>query len=678
MSSVAPGALVEYFQEKKILCGLCLKADKKSLHVLSEENREAAVPPQRVVLATPSFMNPAALREDVVARLRKESAHREGVKAGITLADLWELMAEEPGQYTIHELAAFYFSGTPESDQISGLLRALRDDRVYFERKSDLYVPHDRERMEQLAESIRAEERKEREREEMVRWLKSTWLRVTAPNGGPECLSRYLDWIKDVAVFANESSRFKEVQALLGRAGIAQNDGAFQVLVRSGAWSADENLLLHKNRVPREFPADVNAEAGAIVAQFRLHGLPEDASRTDLTHLHAVTIDDEHTVETDDALSIERIDEGWRVGVHIADPAAFMQPGSALDREALHRATSIYFPDLKIPMLPPVLGTEVCSLTAGSDRFAISLLADLDEAGNLLRSEIVESRIRVRERLTYDDVDAFLEEGREDLTAIFKLGEARRQRRRQSGAVFVPFPSVEVYVEIDEEGSHIDVRREEHDIRSHIVVSEFMILANEIVASFCRDREIPAVYRGQAEPTEPIEIGEVFTALHGFKIRRLLRKGVTSLDPIRHSGLGLDAYLQFTSPIRRYVDLAMHRQVKHYLRHGAPLYAREDMEKISTHIAGPVEQAELMERQRKAYWIFKHLEESLWAERAATVLQTFSDRYHVQLYDTLVETECPSVSGAGVSPGDRIQVKIELVWPREGVLRVSAVPPARQ
>ena len=214
--------------------------------------------------------------------------------------------------------------------------------------------------------------------------------------------------------------------------------------MRTRFWDSDENLLLHKFHVPRHFPTDVLAEAAARVHDDAWRSGP----RVDLTHLHAVTIDDEHTVETDDGLSLEKTESGWRVGIHIADPAEFVPIGSILDREALHRGTSVYLPDLKIPMLPPELGTQVCSLTCDVERPALSMLADLDEAGNLVGSQIVESIIRVRERLTYDQVDRWLESGeREDLRTLHELATRRSQLRLQAGALFIPFPSVELYVD---------------------------------------------------------------------------------------------------------------------------------------------------------------------------------------------------------------------------------------
>lgn len=678
----APGALVEFYQDKKILGGFCVKADKKSLHLISEENREVGIPPQRVLLSTTGFLPPAALRDDVVAKLRKAVAAREAVRESIAVADLWDLLCDEPGQYKVEELAATWFSGELGAEQISGMLRALYDDRVYFERKNELYIANSRERVAQLLESIQAEQNKIVEREAMGAWLQRIWAqRAGAPSSvgmgagpDPDCLPKYLEWIKDVALLGPESSRFKEIQTVMTRAGIQQRNAALQVLVKAGVWAPHENLALHRNKVPIRFSNDLLEAAHALVDTFA-SGAWKGSHRVDLSDLDAVTIDDVHTVETDDAVSVRKVEAGWEVGVHIADPAEFVEKGSAIDREALHRGTSIYFPDQKIPMLPPVLGTGICSLEAGQERPALSIMTVLDDEANVLETRIVESTVRVARRLTYDDVDAALvEETDASLTRLHALSTALRARRLAGGAVFVPFPSVEVRVDVAPgEEPRIEVLREERDSPSQVLVSEFMILANHAVARYLVANGIPALFRGQPPPSEPVVFGDTFTPLDGFRVRRFLKKSETSLDPIHHSGLGLDAYVQFTSPIRRYLDLVLHRQVKAHLREGSPVYTRQEVEQISFVTSTCAEQADAMERSRKAYWIYRLLEERVWREQRAVVLQTFPDRYHVQLIDTLVETDCPNVPGVPVSPGDVIDVKIDMVFPREGVVRVSAL-----
>lgn len=673
----APGAYVEFHQDKKVLCGFCLKADKKSLHLISEENREMGLPPQRVLLSEPGFLPPAALREDVVRKLRSAAAERESVKTSISLPDLWELLCDEPGQYRIEELARTWFGGEVAPAQISGMLRALHEDRVYFERKGDLYVAHARERVQQLLDSIQAELNKGLEREAMGTWLSRVWPQRNGGGAGverPDCLPKYLDWLKDVALNGPESSRFKEIQTVLSRAGISQRDAAFQVLVKAGVWEAHENLALHRNRTPIAFSAALLEEA-QVVARRIGEGAWRGAHRIDLSDLHAVTIDDVHTVETDDAVSIRRTDRGWEVGIHIADPAELVERGSAIDREALHRGTSVYFPDQKIPMLPPVIGTEACSLVEGQERPAMSIIVVLDDDATRVETRIVESTVRVARRLTYDAVDRALAEGSDEaLTQLHALASRLRARRLAGGAVHVPFPSVEVHVEMRAgEDPVIEIVRADRDSPSQILVSELMILGNQTVAGYLHQHGLPAVYRGQPQPSEPVVIGETFTPLDGFRIRRFLKKSESSLDPMAHAGLGLDAYVQFTSPIRRYLDLVLHRQIKSHLRHGSPAYTREEVEQISFVTATCAEQADAMERSRKAYWIHRHLEDQTWREQRAVVLQTFPERYHVQLVDTLVETDCSSVPGASVSPGDVIDVKVDLVFPRDGVVRVSAL-----
>lgn len=665
-SVAAPGTLVEFFQDRKILCGLCLKSDKKGMHVLSEENREVGLPDSRVLLTVPNFFDPGNLREHVVERLRMAAERREAFRRDINLGDLWELLQEERRKYTHEELAQTWFGGDVQVEQISAMMRALRDDRVFFERKGDDYVPNTQEHVSTVQQSLRAEAEKETERAEMTRWFQQLWLGSRATP--PACADKYLRYLKDCVVLGAEAPRFKEMAELLRRAQISQNDAPFQLLVKAGIWDEDENVLLHKHQITAQFPQAVEAEADALLAQFRQSDAWREG-RQDLRHLHCYTVDDEDTTEMDDALSFESLGDGvYRIGIHIADAAQFVQPGSAIDREALHRATSVYFADAKFRMLPNQLSDVICSLKQGDDRPAVSILVTLDDEATILASDIVESVIHVGERLDYHGVNRTYE----DVVALkemIRLAGLRKAIRLRHGAMHIPFRKVEVHVSKDKK---VSIEREDATTPSHTMVSEFMILANHTVAEMCVEKGIPAVYRIQDPPSEPLQIPETFGPLDAYKIRRFLKKGDQSTTVARHHGLGVDAYVQFTSPIRRYIDLVMHRQIKHYLKTGEALIAKTELDQIMATCSGPLEVAELLERTRRNYWIMKYLENNLWQSREAHVLQVFHDRYIVQLDDCLLFADCqPRGDGKHPQPGDVIHVRIEMVWPRDGVVRLS-------
>ncbi|HEY4003529.1 MAG TPA: ribonuclease R family protein [Candidatus Xenobia bacterium] len=661
-----PGSLVEFFQDRKVLCGLCLKTDKRGAHVLSEENREIGVPESRILLTIPNWSSPDGLREQVVERLKSASLAREQFRQGIVLADLWELLQDDRRKYAAEELADTYFGTEPGPEKTSAMLRALRDDRIWFERKGEQYVPSDPDHVQQVQQSIRAEAEKESERNDVVRWFSQLWLGM--PAAPPACSDKYVRWLKDCVLQGPEAARFKEMIELLKRAGIHQNDSPFQILVKTGVWDVDEDVLLHKHQIALEFPAAVLEEADACLAAFRA-GDDWRAGREDLRHLYAYTIDDEYTTEMDDALSYERLADGQhRVGIHIADAAHFVVPGTAIDKEALHRATSLYFADRKVRMLPPPLSDVICSLQQGEDRPALSILVTLDDAAQVLESRIAPSLVHVRERLTYRQVNLNHAEV-PPLDALLRLARTLKANRMTAGAIHIPFPKIEVRVVEDKQ---VVIQREDADTPGQTMVSEFMILANRMVGQLCVDNDLPAVYRSQDPPSEPLDIPTEFGPLDAFRIRRFLKKGDQGIKPVRHHGLGLDAYVQFTSPIRRYIDLAMHRQVKSYLSSGDVLMTESDMADMLTVCSGPIELAETMERQRRTYWIMRSLENDLWQTRDAVVLQVFHDRYFVQLQDCLLFADCqPRTSGKHPTPGETIQVRIEMVWPREGVVRLT-------
>ncbi len=665
-----PGALIEYLQGKRLTCAVCLKRDNKDvLHLLTEDNKEDKVAAGKVVFHQDTKLGAEPSRDTALQLLQAASRKRQEVAAGIPLEEVYELLADDapPEGYELKELGELYFGGSCQTEDLSGLYRALEADRIYFIRKGERYQLRPRLQVDDILTRLRVEAEKEQNREQVGNWLKKVWQRPDQsafqpyPEEFEDAAKRYFTWIKDVALFGPEASRFKEVQTLFKQANISGKDAAFRLMLKAGLWTADENLLLHKNRVAIDFPPDMVDLARELAAA------PVDMEgREDLRHLECITIDDEWTTEIDDALSLLKTETGWQVGIHIADASAYVAPGSAMDHLARERGTAIYLPDLKVRMLPTPLSEGACSLVAGEDRPAFSFLVEFDHELNQVSSRMTPSLVRVRERLTYQMADA----RQADLQPFLNIAEACRQRREEAGAVTTGFPRLNVRYADGE----VHIEKESPNAPGQVLVSEMMILANRTAGEFLAGKGVPAIYRSQPAPEQALNMEELKDPVALFKMRRFLRRGEMGLDPARHSGLGLDAYLQVTSPIRRFGDLVVQRQLKAALR-DQELYTRDGMADALAHIQRASETADLLERDRRNFWVLRYLEARRGQELDAIVLQNGPERNLVQLTEVLWETDCPHLPGTPFAPGQHLWVRIELVWPREGVVRLSPVGP---
>src|SRR5215475_766054 len=363
-----------------------------------------------------------------------------------------------------------------------------------------------------------------------------------------------------------------------------------EVLGRADAPGVDMLSIIRKYGLPTEFPKSVTDEANRIpksVEQRMIEG------REDLRDKFVVTIDPDDARDFDDAIDVEKVDNdgGWRLGVHIADVSAYVTPGSALDREARRRGNSVYLPDRVIPMLPERLSIGVCSLNPGVDRLTFSAFIEFDKNGRAKNSHFARSVIRSAKRLTYKEAFAILKskpngELSQRLRAAWELASLLRRKRFEHGSLDLDFPEVKVYV--DQNGKPIRLERIEND-ESHQLIEEFMLAANEAVARELRHRSIPTIYRVHEDP-DPEKLGEYreFILSFGYKVGDLshrkeiqrflasvrgrpeeqalkigllksLKRARYAAQPLGHYGLAKANYLHFTSPIRRYADLVVHR-----------------------------------------------------------------------------------------------------------------------
>ncbi|HZR78706.1 MAG TPA: VacB/RNase II family 3'-5' exoribonuclease, partial [Chthoniobacterales bacterium] len=347
--------------------------------------------------------------------------------------------------------------------------------------------------------------------------------------------------------------------------------------------------IIRKYGLPTQFPKNVLDEANRIPTSVESRMIE---GREDLRDKFIVTIDPDDARDFDDAIDVEKLDgEGWRLGVHIADVSAYVTPNNALDREAYRRGNSVYLPDRVIPMLPERLSNGVCSLNPGVDRLTFSAFIEFDKTGRPKNARFERTVIRSAKRLTYKEAYAILQSPRQDqlsasLRTAWELASLLRRKRFEHGSLDLDFPEVKVY--LDENGKPIRLERIEND-ESHQLIEEFMLAANEAVARELRHRSIPTVYRVHEDP-DPEKLGEYreFILSFGYKVGDLsnrkeiqrflasvrgkpeeqalkigllksLKRAKYAAQPLGHYGLAKANYLHFTSPIRRYADLVVHR-----------------------------------------------------------------------------------------------------------------------
>src|SRR5216117_4158589 len=362
-----------------------------------------------------------------------------------------------------------------------------------------------------------------------------------------------------------------------------------EVLGPASAPGVDILSIVRKYHLPAEFPRNVLEQAERIPENVDAQQL---LGREDLRNQFIITIDPDDARDFDDAIHVEKLPNGgWNLGVHIADVAAYVQPGSALDREARSRGNSVYLPDRVIPMLPERLSNGVCSLKPEVDRFTHSVFIHFDKNGVAKSARFAPSVIRSTQRLTYKQAYAILKSAPRDrlgerLHVAWELAALLRRKRFDQGALDLDFPEVKVLV--DKQGHPVRLERIEND-ESHQLIEEFMLAANEAVARELMKRAVPTIYRVHENPdleklaeyrefalsfnykvgdlTHRPELQRLLASFRGkpeeqaLKVALLksLKRARYAPQPLGHYGLAKNNYLHFTSPIRRYADLVAHR-----------------------------------------------------------------------------------------------------------------------
>ncbi len=672
------GALAQYEDDGQVLLALLVGTKKDKYVVLTARGRELEMARNRLYILPKKDLSAHTTNSSRVEALEKIASAIEAEVTKLSVKEVWTFLAEEPRCYSVSEICKTYF-GTDLLEQHAGLRVALIRERVHFKRDRDLFEPRPKQTVEDLMRAEEAKARKKSLRENALSFLAGR--RSESQEPIPAELRDAIRLLEEEAALVGHTDpgRQKEakefVQLCAQKMQIPESmpleKQAFEVLRRAGLFHEHTNLAFIRHEIPVEHDHGAIEAAERVRAPAELEGYSaaERGFRRDLTRVRSFTIDDVSTRDMDDALSLEQTRDGFELGIHITDVTTAVVPGEVLDKTARRRATSLYCADRTVNMLPELLSESSLSLVVGKARPCISVMVRLSPGFEILSTEIVPTFIKVSERYTYDAVDELLEQGDQRLLTLHDIAAACEERRIRKGAMRVhKRESVPFF-----ENGAIRLLEIDEDAPARMLVSEMMVLANSIMASFAAEHKIPALFRGQERPEDEVyERGG--SAPEGpakdFSARTKLKKSSVSFEPHHHAGLGLDAYIQATSPIRRYMDLIHQRQFIEYLRSGRPWINRHELEPIAAEVDLSLQAATLASRETKRYWLLRYLEQRGRGKPIeATVVR-------VDLKSPLVELDEVYITSLVRLPqkvklGDRISLKVTAVDPHGDYLRLG-------
>ncbi|MCS7157607.1 MAG: ribonuclease catalytic domain-containing protein [Blastocatellia bacterium] len=659
------GRIVEFLDEEMPQLGLVLKAGKERVHLLDERGRESSVSVARVYLV--HTVKPIE-RGEFPQQLETLRAQIEARRREVDLDLLWEGVRGEEREYTLAELTEHYF-GTASAIEQAAMMRALVEDRLYFRRRGVRFIPRSPEQLEQIRHQEAQRQQRAQLKERVISWFRFV-LTSTEPVEVPEEWTGILERVEDFLLRRqmNDVARWL-VEVDEER---TARDIAYEVLVKTGRLEAmaDPFLILAG--------LDVTFRTRAIEAADRLLPFAGASDRVDFTSAWTVSIDDEETEEIDDALSLEPAAEGWRLGIHIADVAHYVRKGDALDEEAARRGVTAYLPTQRVLMFPERLSCDLASLRQGELRPTLSLVLSVDEEGSVRETTLVPGMIRVRWRLSYEGADRLIAEDEgemgEYLRQLLRWARQWADERFQRGALWLRRPEMKVRVR----DGQIHVKRLDPGTPSRFLVSELMVLMNHVAAEHAAREGIPIIFRAQDPPAHPLDdelraqLRAAYDPVRIEQVVRGLQRSRLSLSPQPHAGLGLSAYTQLTSPIRRFADLVVQRQIRAALVGEPYPYEREELLEVLATAETVEREMRALEQRAQRYWLLEYLRQlPEEAELEALVIKRVREGYEVELTEWLVRALLRA--NAELAPGTPLRVKREHCDPKSGLLRVRMV-----
>ena len=645
------GQIIEFLDDDQLKVGYVRKQERDRLQVVDPRGRHISIAGDRVVV-----VHQKTSEEGFPGFARELSEKIQNRQVEMDVELLWDSLGGNQREFTSAELATLFFSeSSPEA--VSAVFRSLSADTLYFRRKGTQFLPRTADQVGN--ERTRRDRQLEHEQvrgtlvESLNRLLHSKVIEVT-----PELaalIDRIQNWMRQSN--GDPAGTLLEELAGPGRA----REAAYDILRRAGRVDPREDRFLVMAGIQEAFPAAVESAASALLPQHH------ESTRIDYRDYPALTIDDDDTLEVDDAITMKQEGNTITVGIHIADVSAFVAKGDVLDLEAATRSSTIYLPANRVRMLPDRLSTDLASLRQGEDRPAFTVEVQFERSGNQfsqLGYRLILSTVRVNRRLSYDTADELIRNGDSDLTILHSLALQLQQERASRGAITIRRPEFQIHV--DDSGIHVG--KLDPNSPSRLLVSELMILSNGLAADFASIHNVPVIYRTQEsrDASAPTDTTASMDPIAFEKLRKTFKRSRLSLTPGTHSGLGLSAYTQASSPIRRYADLVTQQQFTAFLK-GRPFpYDREELLKILANAETTEQEVRAIEDRSTNYWILEYLSrEKMGLPMNAVVLDR---KGNIELEDCYLRSRLQN-PGSNDEPGSVISVMIDTIQPDKGDVR---------
>ena len=445
-----------------------------------------------------------------------------------------------------------------------------------------------------------------------------------------ESHGEFLELIERYVIDLDGYERAKEAKGFLYEAGLKEVESAVEFLIKTGFWKKDDDRNQKKSLFHFRHSQRALEEVESVLSAGE-----NFADLADRTDIEAFSVDSETTQDIDDAISFEVHGDQITLGVHISNVAHVVSRGSFLDQGALERAETVYFPEGSVDMFPRDLVSKKLSLTAGDLRPALSLFATFNKEDFALIDYRFEATvIRISKNLTYAEATEMLHSTQWGALLV-SLTDSLRAGRVNKGAFIVQLPELKIRVENQDVTS---VSKDYMDSPAHNVVSECMVLKNRLSGDFFDKNGIPALFRSQSQDIEPAarEL-DPENVLFPVKVAKHLKPSFVTLVPEAHKSLGVPCYVQMTSPIRRYTDLLMQRQLISWLEEQRICYSESELEAINTHVSLATREIKNAQRGRHRYWFIRYLLEKDIKGATGYVSSKGYGGYNVYIPEFLIE-----------------------------------------